>query len=691
MKHNDEFKIYTNEYDDDARAVKESELLPIYEAMNFSGDLQPLEDVQYSEYEKIEKNDRRTDGQKQEIKKKIRPTLSGLYKNKKLVRIALCALACVCVITGLTFGIIRLSQNEHPISMIYETEEEKEILLSNGKKYSVSDAELITVSDNGMMLFYGRNSAKKTGKYDLRLVNASKKSSLKKGGATVDNGVDEGWVTNADGSLLCYSKTEDGVKTLYVYNTEKSRKTEISENVQDFYLPKTGDVVYYTCKVGTTTSLHRVSYGEDPKMVADEITHIEFFNTEQEHELLYTVNGAQSLTVDVYSIKNLEAPKKICGQVSEVYMDDYAVTGNLYYFINDPSAIDWKDFIDDPYFDTDATLTRPVEGDYMVNKGFIFDIYVLDKVAYNSALNQYNAKLLRDSIREELDKINLGLAVGKSHICYVYSNGKTKQLATGVALENVLAYTPEDAPRIVYSKTVVGVNDRISMNKLVDLANTYNVARAVDYVTDTLGNTTGISNECIYSWYDSTRVIELTVDEYDVAKTEFILGDKNSMFALTEGNLYCNRITVNEIMAGQLIDSDVSDCEFVNGFLYYTKLDSNGSKSLYRYSAGEGKQHLADDLFAYFVSGEDNVFLLSLEENDTELISVAVYSGGVSTVVDTGIGAQSFVFDGASVAYIKDFGGYDAYDAGDAYYYSVEDGSNKVKENVTKILYIKEN
>ena len=70
MKHNDEFKIYTNEYDDDARAVKESELLPIYEAMKFSGDLQPLEDIEYSEYEKTEKTDRKNDSQKQEIKKK---------------------------------------------------------------------------------------------------------------------------------------------------------------------------------------------------------------------------------------------------------------------------------------------------------------------------------------------------------------------------------------------------------------------------------------------------------------------------------------------------------------------------------------------------------------------------------------------------------------------------------------------
>ena len=43
MKNNDNFELNTNKNVDDAQAVNKSELLPIYEAMNFSGDIQPLE------------------------------------------------------------------------------------------------------------------------------------------------------------------------------------------------------------------------------------------------------------------------------------------------------------------------------------------------------------------------------------------------------------------------------------------------------------------------------------------------------------------------------------------------------------------------------------------------------------------------------------------------------------------------
>ena len=70
MKNNDEFRIYTNEYDDDARAVNESELLPIYEAMYFSGDIQPVEDVSVPDYDISEYSDERTEGQKNDSKKK---------------------------------------------------------------------------------------------------------------------------------------------------------------------------------------------------------------------------------------------------------------------------------------------------------------------------------------------------------------------------------------------------------------------------------------------------------------------------------------------------------------------------------------------------------------------------------------------------------------------------------------------
>ena len=65
MKNNDGFEnIYSNSFNDDARAVSESELLPIYEGMEFSGDIQPVEDVKISKYEKIKGSEDKNDNQK---------------------------------------------------------------------------------------------------------------------------------------------------------------------------------------------------------------------------------------------------------------------------------------------------------------------------------------------------------------------------------------------------------------------------------------------------------------------------------------------------------------------------------------------------------------------------------------------------------------------------------------------------
>ena len=84
MKNKEELNIYNNEYNDDARAVDESELLPIYDTMNFSGDIQPVEDVSVPDYDISEYSDERTEGQKTDSKKKIIPFFAVLNRKNKL-------------------------------------------------------------------------------------------------------------------------------------------------------------------------------------------------------------------------------------------------------------------------------------------------------------------------------------------------------------------------------------------------------------------------------------------------------------------------------------------------------------------------------------------------------------------------------------------------------------------------------
>lgn len=694
MKNKEELNIYNNEYNDDARAVDESELLPIYDTMNFSGDIQPVEDVLVPDYDISEYSDERTEGQKNDSKKKITPFFAVFNKriktNKKFKKVIMAVLSVVIVVAVIFSAVavaIRSGTNTSPVQSVYTADGKNELVLENEKVYSLPEAEEIKISKDGMMLYYSTNTASKTGKFDIKVVNISKKDSLNKEGSYVERGVDEGWKINSDGSFLCYSKTEEGLKNFYIYDAEKGTSESVSTNIEEVFLPQNGDVVYFTRRISSVYSLHRKRIGEASQNVASEISHVAFYDSEDGSEVLYTAETGKGTEVDVFSVKGFEMPTTVCEDVSEVYINDYSVNGNLYYFKKNTSSIDWRDFINDPYYEKDATLERPSEGDYMKNVGFIFDRYVVDYNAYNAAKKVYDAKLLRDSIREELDSIDLGLAVDKTYSCFVY-NGKSKELASGILLDSVLCYSTEGTPRILYAKSVLEVEEQIEMDELVKITKNENATAAADYVVDVVGGTDELSDESIYAWYDSSKVAELEFEKYNLKRARFVFGSKDYVFAVSGGKLYYNEITEEAVIDAELVDSDVSTFEYKNGYVYYTKEDEAGNTSLYRYSVSGGIEHLADNLYDYFVIEDDYVLILSGQHDGTELMSVAVFEKGKYTEIDEDVSLNNFVYNGKKIAYVKNVGAYDTYSSGDMYTYSPENGVQQIQSDVTAIYYV---
>ncbi len=691
MKDKDEFRIYKNdEYDDDAQAVDESELLPIFNTMHFSGDIQPVEDFQIPEYEKIKRTKDRSDSKRADIKKKTNPIFSVLDTVKKRVIAAVsAAVAVVLIVTGIVLGVSGGAQNKSPIMSVYSVGSKLQMLLADGGVYSLPEAEDIKVSKNGMYLYFSKNTTSKTGKFDLRAVNVGKKRSLQKGGSVIDTGVDEGWQVNGDGSLMCYTKTQSGFKTLYLYSAETGKSEQLVSDIEEVFLPSTGDVVYFTRRVGSIYSLHRLRVGEEHQNVASGINYVNFCNSDEGFEVLYTVQTGKSTNVNVYIVRNYEEPREICSNVSEVYANEYKYKGNLYYFTADKSNVNWQDFIHDSYSESDANMKKPLESDYLVEKGFIFKRYVLDTAAYKSAVNKYNAKEKRDEIRNALNQIDLGLSVEDEYTCYVYNGLTTKKLASGVKLDNVMSYSFDGAPRLVYRKSVIAVEDKIQMNKLVEVSSYGGVDNAIDYVLDTIGGSYKLSDDCIYTWYDSTKVLEYNVTGYDVDKTEFVLASSSAMYVLSDGKLYLSKISQAELSNGQLVDSDVTDCTYSDGYLYFTKAITPETLSLYRHSAESGTEHICDDMYLYFAEENDFAVLLTRQQSENELMNIGVFADGKYTLIDTDAGLRSFVYSGKTLAYLKNIGASDLHNAGEMYVYTPEKGAEKLADDVTEILYIK--
>lgn len=691
MKENDEFRTEKdNEIDDDARAVNESELLPIYEAMHFSGDIQPVEDVIIPEYEKNPKVRERTDSKKNDINKKTNPIFSALNTvPKKLITASLSVIVIIGVLTGVAVGMANNSKNESPVSSVYAEGTKTLMRLADGNTYELPDAQEVRVSDDAMMLYYSKNTSSKTGKFDIRAVSVEKKNVLKKSGVLIDNGVDEGWQINADGSFLCYSKTESGVKSIYLYSAETGKTQLISSDVEEAFLPSVGDAVYFTRRTGSVYSLHRVRYGEEPHNVASGISYVSFCDSAEGSEVLYTAESGNGTNVDVFLVSRLDEPRQICSDVCEVYVNEYTYKGNLYFFTRNESTVNWQDFINDPYSENDAALQRPVEGDFMVEKGFIFKRYVLDTSAFNAAKKKYEAKQHRDNIRAELDKIDLGLSVKDDYTCYVYNGLTTKKLASGVMLDNIIACAPTEFPRMIYRKSVIAVESKITMDKLAEISADGNITDATDYVTETLKDSYKVSDDCIYAWYDGAKVLEYNVDGYDAEKTEFILSSGSVMYALTEGELYFSEISQSEMSNGTLIDTNVAGVYYKDGYLYYEKLTASDKISVYRHSVKESKQHICDDVYSYFVTDSNGVLVLNRQQTDSELTDIGIYADGKYSAIDTDVSLKNFVFNGKNFAYIKNLGASEIHNAGEMYLYTPADGVKKCSDDVTLIIFVK--
>lgn len=688
MKESDDIRLSNDEYENDAQAVQESELLPIYDAMGFSGDIQPLDDI--SEPEKIavdfgsKKSDSRNSDKKSALKKKKIPS-----KRDSRIKTLVACLALIIIVAsamaGAYFGAERADRNTSPVTAVYNTTDKSAtVKLADGTSYDIGEAREISVSTDGMYIWFSRNTASATGKYDLRMIEVGSKKSLKKQGKFVEKGIDDGWKTTKDGLFACYGITKSNIKSCFMYSAELQRAETVAESVEEYFPPSVGNIVYFTRRSSNVYSLHRAKFGESSENVASGISHVKYAGDRNDYEILYTQSTGNSTNVNVYAVKGDEKAAEICTDVSEVYLNDFVYGGNLYYFTRNKSNVNWQDFISDNYYESDKKIQRPVESDYMIERGFIFKRKILDTAKYNAALNQYELKMLRDQLREELDKIDLGLAVGDEYTCFAYSDGASHRLVSGITLDNIIEFAESGDPRLIYRKSVIGVGNIISMDSLVETAKKSSVQKTMDYVRNAVQSSYEVSDSSFCSWYDGSNVVEYELKGYDLDKTQFILADSGTIYGLANGELYYSSAENAEMSSRRLIDSNVSDCSAAGDTLFYEKLDSSGTRSLYKFQPKGGKVEVCKNVYSYFAVNKSFVIVLTRQSNSEELVTAGIYDGTGYAVVDSDLNLNNFVYSDDAFAYIKNYKS----GSGEMYCYSLKNGAVKCGDGVTKIMYI---
>ncbi len=688
MKESDKIRLSNEEYDDDAQAVQQSELLPIYEAMSFSGDIQPLDDIEEPEEIDVNFDQKRSENRGSDKKSNIKKKKISVKSDFRIKTFIACLALIVVVVGGITgayFGIKRSDVNDSPVRMVYKTADKNTIVkLADGTDYNIGEAREISVSTDGMYIWFSRNTASATGKYDLRMIEVGSKKSLKKQGKFIEKGIDDGWKTTKDGLFACYGITKSNITSCYMYRAELQRAETVAESVEEYFPPSVGNIVYFTRRSSNVYSLHRAKFGENSEIVASGISHVKYAGDSNDYEIFYTQATGNSTNVNVYAVKGDEKAAEICADVSEVYLNDFVYGGNLYYFTKNKSNVNWQDFISDNYYESDKKIQRPVESDYMVEKGFIFKRKVLDTAKYNAALNQYELKMLRDQLREELDKIDLGLAVGDEYTCFAYSNGTSHRLASGITFDNIIEFAKSGDPRLVYRKSVIGVGNIISMDSLVETAKKSSVQKTMDYVRNAVQSSYEVSDSSFCSWYDGSNVVEYELKGYDLDKTQFILADSGTIYGLADGELYYSSAENAELSSRRLIDSNVSDCSAAEDTLFYEKLDSAGARTLYKFQPKGGKVEVCKNVYSYFAVNKSFTIVLTRQSNSEELVTAGIYDGTGYAVVDSDLNLNNFVYSDDAFAYIKNYKS----GSGEMYCYSLKNGAVKCGDGVTEIMYI---
>lgn len=681
---------------ENTQAVGRSELLPVYEGMSFAGDIQPLEDLKNKEEIKVDFNNLNKGSRENNRQQNNSVRASSSRKNvikdiAKLRKKILIALLAVILTAGVIAGGVYIysgyDENKSAAETVFTTpQKETIVLLENGNRYVIGkDIYSIRVSDDGMYVYYTTATVSKTGKYDLYGVNIASKKSLKKRGTLIDNGVNDNWKITADGKYVCYSKVESGADTYKMYSTDSEKKADIAKSVKDIYMPSSGDVVYFTRSSGSVNSLHRVRFGENSEIVASSIGETRFFDSENGFEVLYTVSGANGSGVDLYSVTNFDSPKQICAGADEIEMESYVYSGNLYFYRKNTSNINWQDFIADNYYDTDMNMKEPAESDYMKQKGFIFKRYVLDENAYNKALREYNEKLTRDSIRAELDDLDFGTETKDEYSCYVYTNGSTVKLSSGVALDDVISCAPMGAPRIIYCKSSIKVDDKIPMDKLLELVKEKGgkTKKAAEYVRTVISDSYKLSDNCEYSWYNGNKNLSYTIEDYSADGTNFYFGMNNILYALDKGKLYKNNVTDEGLSAKILIDSDIEDCNTLNDAVYYTRTEADGN-ALYIYSDEIQNVKIMNNEYSHYFMNENNVLIVS-RGTENEMFNIGVFNGIEYKEAAAEIKKGNFIFNKTSFAFIKDF-----QNSGGTLYTCKADGNPvKREDNVSFVHFVK--
>lgn len=677
-----------------ARTESSFELSSVFEEMKNGIDIQPLDDVKESELIAFEENiQTQAENEEEELPENKKKRLK-----KRIIKICSLALVIIAVLVGAYAAIAHFNDYSHGAVAIYRKGTDCEIILDNDRTITLENVADARLSGDGKRVVYSQDTSSKTGAYDLMIIELTKRRSVKSKGTMAVSGIETSWTTDENCNYIYFSKTEENSQKYFAYSPDKKETYSVAYAASEVFFPPTGDVVYFTKNDDDKTQLYKIKIGEKAEIV-ENISDVRCFTSNQVQEIFYTVE-TDGEKYDLYKITSGGAPVKIASSISEVYLDDYEVGGNLYYFEKLSSYFNWNNFVTDRYSEADSVMKKPDKGDFLKSKGFILKSTYVDENAYNKAMQEYNKKVLRDKIREKLGEIDYGVSVTKEYKIKVYDGERSKELATGVKMDNLLAYAVSGAPRIIYKNAGIESAQKTDMSTLFKIANQNGVDAAVDYVVDKLKKGYEISNGYMYSYYNGNNVIEYDFSpEYNIGDATFCIGEKDSIFAAVKTDelhykLYCSQVKDGKVIKEVEVAENVTSFKIKSDKLYYNVATKDGGNNLYVCRQDATHELICENNVQFFATKSGAVLAMKAAENTETLqkVDLVIYKDGKAEVIDRNVSYKHMSIGEEEFAYIKDYVSPAATDTeikpgGELVLYK-EGKKKSLSENVTEIIDI---
>ncbi len=359
------------------------------------------------------------------------------------------------------------------------------------------------------------------------------------------------------------------LKDSKVYYSDLKDKRKIASDVSHFRVSE--DNKYIMWATSDDKAYVQDIAGKNSKIKLDSDIETVYAWSADFNRIIYTKED------NLYLLKNFEEKEKIASDVESVSAQEVNGNFEIYYTIIEEEGLDvaLSDIVDDDYAAGDANIVEPDIRDYQKKEvknsywGPIESVTTDD--AYYDAVEKYEEKLGRDSLREELKNI---MSFENKKV-YYYSE---KENESELLLEGEIIDWSISNSAAVFSYFDAETVEKVSLGSLINA--TY------DEMEKKLEETI-LSGVKVYM-YKQAKQIELDIDleEYKPDNISFVMNEeRNTGYLLLttvdgESRSLFETDYVKEDGSLELIAEEVNNIELVNanGIYYITDVDANSNE-----------------------------------------------------------------------------------------------------------------